>query len=105
MSSSFKTILAILVLAGAGTGFYFYQQRGPAAAETQGKSAGSSDVRTVTVETTESRVGQIRERLALTGALKPKEQVDVTPKAAGRVIRLLVNVGDTVGKDTLIAQL
>lgn len=105
MSSSFKTILAILVLAGAGAGFYVYQQRSPAAAETKGKSAGPSDVRTVTVETTESRVGQIRERLALTGALKPKEQVDVTPKAAGRVVRLLVNVGDTVGKDTLIAEL
>ena len=105
MSSSVKTLLAILVLAGAGAGFYFYGQRGPAATETKGKASGPSDVRTVTVETTESRMGQIRERLALTGALKPKEQVDVTPKAAGRVLRLLVNVGDTVGKDTLIAEL
>ncbi len=50
-------------------------------------------------------MGRIRERLALTGALKPKAQVDVTPKSAGRVLRLLVNVGDTVRKDTLIAEL
>lgn len=107
MSSSIKSILAILVLAGAGTGFYFYQQGKPAAGQSQGKGKadGAGDARTVTVETTESRMGQIRERLALTGALKPKEQVDVTPKAAGRVVRLLVNVGDTVGKDTLIAEL
>ncbi|MCC6262446.1 MAG: efflux RND transporter periplasmic adaptor subunit [Bryobacterales bacterium] len=105
MSSSIKTILAILVLAGAGTGFYFYQQGNPAASQGKGKEGGPTDVRTVTVETTASRIGQIRERLALTGALKPKEQVDVTPKAAGRVVRLLVNVGDTVSKDTLIAEL
>ncbi|MCC7341944.1 MAG: efflux RND transporter periplasmic adaptor subunit [Bryobacterales bacterium] len=105
MSSSIKSILAILVLAGAGTGFYFYQQGKPAASESKGKAGGPTDIRTVTVETTESRMGQIRERLALTGALKPKEQVDVTPKAAGRVVKLLVNVGDTVSKDTLIAEL
>jgi RND family efflux transporter MFP subunit len=105
VSSSVKAILAIIVLTGAGAGFYFYQQRTPATGQSAAKSSGPSDVRTVTVETTESRMGQIRERLALTGALKPKEQVDVTPKTAGRVVRLLVNVGDTVGKDTLIAEL
>ena len=105
MSSSVKAILAIIVLTGAGAGFYFYQQRNPATEQSAEKSGGPSDVRTVTVETTESRMGQIRERLALTGALKPKELVDVNPKAAGRVVRLLVNVGDTVSKDTLIAEL
>jgi RND family efflux transporter MFP subunit len=111
VSTSAKTILAIVVLAGAAAGFFFYQQANQAPAEKAGKAGGAgkgkmgAGMRMVTVETAESRVGRIRERLALTGALKPKEQVDVTPKTAGRVIRLLVNVGDSVRKDTLIAEL
>ncbi len=114
MSSLTKFILALVAIAGAAAGFYLYQQTGQTPAESagksgsagKGKSAGANaGARLVTVETVESRMGRIRERLALTGALKPKEQVDVTPKTAGRVIRLLVNVGDSVRKDTLIAEL
>ncbi|MDZ7637795.1 MAG: efflux RND transporter periplasmic adaptor subunit [Bryobacterales bacterium] len=110
MSSSVKTILAIVVLAGAAVGFYLYQQGnqatpGKAGAAGKAKMAGAAAMRIVTVETAESRMGRIKERLALTGALKPKEQVNVTPKTAGRVVRILVNVGDTVRKDTLIAEL
>lgn len=112
MSSTVKTILALVVLAGAVAGYFFYQQTNQAPATSAGKAGaagkgkmGGAGMRMVTVETAESRVGRIRERLALTGALKPKEQVDVTPKTAGRVIRLLVNVGDAVRKDTLIAEL
>lgn len=108
MSSSIKVILAAVVLAGIGGGYYVYQQSagaGESSGKKDGDKAAGAAMRTVTVETTESRMGRIRERLALTGALKPKAQVDVTPKAAGRVLRLLVNVGDAVRKDTMIAEL
>jgi RND family efflux transporter MFP subunit len=50
-------------------------------------------------------VGRIEERVLLTGALKPKEQVDVTAKATGRVIQLSVNVGDVVQQGQVIAML
>lgn len=110
MSSSTKIILALVVIAGLGAGYFLMQQGGgtdPATGATGGSAAkGKGDgMRMVTVETTESRTGRIRERLLLTGALKPKEQVDVTPKASGRVTRILVNVGDTVKRNDLIAEM
>ncbi|MCL6505439.1 MAG: efflux RND transporter periplasmic adaptor subunit [Bryobacteraceae bacterium] len=62
-------------------------------------------VRQVTVSLTQSLTGPVREKLLLTGALKPKETVDVTPKATGRVERIYVNVGDLVRSGALIAEL
>ena len=108
MSSTTKIFLTLVALVGAGVGYFVIQQNnaaeGSASGKTgaaKGKGAGGG-MRIVTVETTESRIGRINERVALTGALKPKEQVDVTPKTAGRVVRLHVDDGDTVRKDTLI---
>lgn len=114
MSSTTKIILALVVLAGAGAAYFIMNKPGadgeasaggPKGSAAKGKMAGMAAMRTVTVETVESRVGRIRERVMLTGALKPKEQVDVTPKTAGRVIRILVNVGDIVKQNSLIAEL
>ncbi len=62
-------------------------------------------VRQVSVSLTRSLTGPVREKLLLTGALKPKETVDVTPKATGRVERIYVNVGDMVRSGALIAEL
>lgn len=62
-------------------------------------------VRRVTVNLAQARTGLVGERLLLTGALKPKEQVDVNPKATGRVEKILVNVGDRVKVGDLIAEL
>lgn len=113
MSSTTKFILVLVVLIGAGVG-YFVMQSGSAggdsansdASAAKGKmGAGMAGIRMVTVETVESRLGSLKERVLLTGALKPKEQVNVTPKTAGRVINILVNVGDTVKVNSLIAEL
>jgi RND family efflux transporter MFP subunit len=65
----------------------------------------ASQARVVTVEFAKAATGEIGEKLSLTGALKPKEQVDVTPQATGRVERILVHVGDTVRSGQLIAEL
>lgn len=115
MSSTTKIILALVVLAGAGAAYYFVNSPGDGSvadgsspkgsAAAKSKMAGMAAMRTVTVETVESRMGRIRERVMLTGALKPKEQVDVTPKTAGRVIKIQVNVGDVVKQGSLIAEL
>ena len=61
--------------------------------------------RTVSVEVTEARRGSLREDLVLTGALKPKEQVDITAKATGRVVKIHFYVGDRVKAGELVAEL
>ncbi|MCU0226823.1 MAG: efflux RND transporter periplasmic adaptor subunit, partial [Bryobacterales bacterium] len=117
MSTTTKVILALVILAGASAGYYFMNRpvgeenasakggTGKGGAAAKAKMAGMAAMRTVTVETVESRLGRIKERVLLTGALKPKEQVDVTPKTAGRVVKILVNVGDLVRQNSLIAEL
>ena len=61
--------------------------------------------RVVSVDVAESRIDMIRENLLLTGSLKAKEAVDVSPKAQGRVEKLYFQVGDSVESGTLIAEL
>ncbi len=61
--------------------------------------------RTVSVSIASSEVGTIRERLLLTGALKPTETVDVMPKSTGRVEKIHFHVGDAVKVGDLIAEL
>ena len=61
--------------------------------------------RTVSVDLASAEIGQVREILLLTGALKPRESVDVTPKATGRLEKTHFRVGDRVGRGDLIAEL
>lgn len=51
-----------------------------------------------------AEIGVVNEMLVLTGSLKPKEQVDVTPKSTGRVQQIHFNVGDSVNVGDLIAE-
>ena len=64
-----------------------------------------SQGRKVVVQTVKVRAGKIREKLLLTGALKPKEKVDVTSKVTGRVEKIYLDVGDSVHLGDLIAEL
>jgi RND family efflux transporter MFP subunit len=57
------------------------------------------------VGTASVRVGQVREEILLTGALKPKEQVDITSKITGRVEKIYIHVGDFVKRGQPIADL
>lgn len=47
--------------------------------------------------------GKISEKVSLTGSLRPKQQVDVTSRIAGRITQINVDIGQTVGRGTLIA--
>lgn len=47
--------------------------------------------------------GKISEKVALTGSLRPKQQVDVNPRIAGRITQINVDVGQSVARGTLIA--
>jgi RND family efflux transporter MFP subunit len=97
--------LAIVIGAGlvflAGWRVYEIKQE-QADPKSKKKGAGA---RVVSVDLTESKIGQVREELLLTGALKPKETVNVTPQATGRLQELYFRVGDVVPARAPIAEL
>lgn len=101
-----KRSLAILIGAGlvfvAGWRIYEIKQE---QADPKSKKKKGAGARVVSVDLTESKVGQVREELLLTGALKPKEQVNVTPQATGRVQETYFRIGDVLQKGDLIAEL
>lgn len=59
----------------------------------------------VTVETAAVQVGSIEEKLNYVGSLMPKSSVQVAPKITGRIEAVLVEVGDWVQKDQVLARL
>ena len=61
--------------------------------------------RVVNVDLAQAWTGAVSDVLLLTGALKPKEQVDVTSKATGRVESIRFRVGDRIGAGALVAEL
>ena len=102
------TVAFIAVAVAVGLGAYYYKQS--ASTETAGARPGSPgrggpQVRTITVDAVTAEKGSINERLLLTGSLKPKELVNVTPKSTGRVEAIHQNIGDSVKVGDLIAEL
>jgi RND family efflux transporter MFP subunit len=99
---------ALVVLAVVAAGVFFaqrVQQTSAQQAEAAKKGGKKGAARIVTVSVAEARTGQVRQELLLTGALRPKEQVEVTAKAMGRVDRLRFQLGDAVKKGEMIAEL
>lgn len=107
MGSWIKRIILILVGAGVlffvGYKVYEAQEQQAATAGRSKKKGGGS--RVLKVGFAEARLGELRDELLLTGALKPKETVDVAPKVTGRIEQLDVRIGDFVRKGQLIAEL
>lgn len=100
-----KRIIWIVVGAGlvffAGMRVYEIQEKKENPKAAKKKQGG----RVITVAVTEARTGELRDILLLTGALKPKEQVDVTAKVTGRLERLYFQIGDPIRQGDLIAEL
>lgn len=101
-----KTILLVLVAGSlaalVGLRVYSaYEKKSMAASA--GAARGRS--RVVTVSLGQAYEGAVREEILLTGSLKPKEQVDLTARATGRLEMLRHQVGDLVRKGELVAQL
>jgi len=101
----FLFLLPILALAGF-TGFKVYQalKAKEAAEQTAAgpKGGGGGPARAQNVQTGVVATGKISDTVALTGSLKSKEQVDVTPKIAGRLVQLTVDTGQPVQRGALI---
>lgn len=69
----------------------------------RGGPGGGGGGRLQQVQTDVVSNGRISEKISLTGSLKPKESVDVNPKIAGRLIKINVDIGQSVARGALLA--
>ena len=97
-----KVILGVLVLAALAAAIWQAQRRIAASADT--KKSGRPDA-PVAVETQPIRKGTIRDIGVFTGTLVPESQFVVAPKAAGWIKELLVDIGDSVSRNDVVAVL
>ena len=111
-------ILVLIILLGL-LGWQIYQRISESGASSNsrgglpggfgGNTRGGPDSRfarpAVAVEVAEIQQQTIQDVGQFTGSLLPKSQFVVTPKVSGRLEQLLVNVGDHVENDQLIATL
>ncbi|MEZ5354498.1 MAG: hypothetical protein R2762_17850, partial [Bryobacteraceae bacterium] len=98
-----KKIIAFAFVAGAAVliGLRIqtaYRQHDEITAKAAKKKGGA---RVVGVSVGKAQYGRVREDILLTGSLRPKEQVEVTAKATGRVEKLIFQLGDHVPKGAL----
>jgi len=101
-----RLISYLIVFAGLAFGGYRVWQAVENKKLAEGKQgAKKGSVRIVSVGAALARTGQVREEILITGSLKPKEQVDVTSKATGRVEKLTFYVGDAVKRGQVVAEI
>jgi len=96
-----KHLVIILFLTAliAALGFRVFQ-----AVESEAESErGGSGPRAQTVQTGVAMRGAMNDKVTLTGPLKAKDQVDVTPKLTGRVVQIKVDTGQAVRSGALLA--
>jgi membrane fusion protein (multidrug efflux system) len=98
-----KKLIAVIIGGGLvflfGTRVYDAQQQQSAVKKKKG------DSRTISVDIATVQEGPVAEELILTGALKPKESVDVTPQSTGRLQHNYFQVGDRIREGALVAEL
>jgi RND family efflux transporter MFP subunit len=97
MKKLFLLLLVLAIVAIAGRQLY-KRVTSSGAKKESGRSAVA-----VAVETKPIHKGVIRDIAVFTGSLEPKSQFIVAPKVVGWLKRLLVDVGDTVDSNQVIA--
>lgn len=96
-STKWKTILWIVVLILLFVGIYFYTHRSSNSNKKLSSRPG------VTVETMERK--DMMKRVVLSGETVPRASVDISPKYAGRIASINVDLGDHVeAGDVLLSQ-
>lgn len=99
-----RLIAALFAVALVGFfGYRLYQEWPSDDAEVAGRFGGGSFGRSVSAATAE--LGPVNEAVTLVGSLRAEETVAVNPKVNGRVVEILVNIGDAVTAGDLIARL
>ncbi len=97
-----KIILLVFVLAILGFGSWSAYQRIKSVQNPAGRRSG---IAAVPVEIKEVVKDTIKDTGVFTGSLNPKSQFSVAPKVSGWLKELLVDVGDTVTRNQVIAVL
>ena len=95
-------ILAVLLIgAAAGLGWVIFGQFQDRA----GSSKRGGDLRPVPVEAAEIERGPIAQLRTFSGELEALAEFVVAPKVGGRVVRVTVNIADTVNRGQVVAKL
>ena len=102
-----KTAMLLLAVALAGIFFAIRVREASKIQQEAAKKAANKKggARVVSISTGRARVGRVRQEVLLTGALRPKEQVEVTAKVTGRVEKLTHQLGDYLNRGDLIVEL
>ncbi|MCT7984407.1 efflux RND transporter periplasmic adaptor subunit [Laspinema sp. A4] len=99
-----SALFLLLLVAGGGTGWYFWQSRQTAMASSEQKGAAEQPkgvaVRLATVEMT-----NLRETSEFVGTLEAQQAAVVRPEMAGRVSQIEVKAGDKVSQGDIIARI
>lgn len=98
-----KLLLVGAVALAALIGIRLYQQWPAAEASNGFRPPPGGFARSVSAATAE--LGPVSERVTLVGSLRAQEQVEVTPRVAGRVETVHVNIGDAVARGQLLAEI
>lgn len=108
MPKLIKVLLSVALCAAiavfAGSRVWQAYEKKEAAAKSPASSNGQTG-RLITVSTAQVRTAPVQENIQITGSLKPKEQVDVTSKVTGRVLKITAQVGDFVKRSQVMAEL
>ena len=103
-----KPILAVLVVlgiaVGAGAGYWFGQQRAPAAT-TAAPAAPAAGPAAVTVEAVKVVTASMPQTITAVGSLRSDESITVRPEVAGRISAILFNEGQRVAKGATLVKL
>ena len=86
-----KAFLAVMVLAAAGYGAWF--------------AWGSQSSRPQALATAEVQRGHLEDTVSATGTLQPRDYVDVGTQVSGQVRKLHVEIGSSVEKGQLLAEI
>ncbi|MEN6577196.1 MAG: efflux RND transporter periplasmic adaptor subunit [Phycisphaerales bacterium] len=97
-----KVVLGVVVVAIIGLVVWQAYRQIQAAGDQKGPQRTSAPV---AVETQPVRKGEIRDIGVFTGSLTPKSQFVVAPKVTGWLKELLVDIGDPVGRNQVVAVL
>ena len=101
-----RVLTTVLLLAVIGFAAHRVWQRTQVRKQAGTKQSEASGIaRVISVNVVEARDGRVRDRVEITGALKPKEQVDVSSKVTGRIIQIAGEVGSYVRRGDSIAGL
>jgi RND family efflux transporter MFP subunit len=97
--------LLLIVAVAAGLWWWTSAERPGIAPNAAGPAGGQGAARAVAVTAAAVDTRDMREVVRFTGSLVAASRVEITPRVAGRLDRIFVDIGDTVRRGDLLASL